>query len=140
MTERKHFLRFVNGAFVGFAFARGPDAVADAGEDWREVDAEVIDNMRRGIKYRITDDGAGVEPAPLTRDEMAVRVRAKRDLLLEKFDHNESDASKQRLGVELYEKWREYLQKLRDLPQQPGFPDAINWPYEPGKEPPPDES
>ena len=32
-------------------------------------------------------------------------------------------------------RWREYRQRLRDIPDQPGFPDDIVWPEEPGKDP-----
>jgi len=31
-------------------------------------------------------------------------------------------------------RWREYRQRLRDVPQQPGFP-AVIWPTEPERDP-----
>ena len=33
-------------------------------------------------------------------------------------------------------RWRVYRQALRDLPNQEGFPDAIEWPTEPERDPP----
>jgi hypothetical protein len=32
-------------------------------------------------------------------------------------------------------RWREYRQRLRDVPQQPGFPASVEWPAEPEKDP-----
>ena len=32
-------------------------------------------------------------------------------------------------------RWREYRQRLRDVPQQPGFPASVDWPAEPEKDP-----
>lgn len=31
-------------------------------------------------------------------------------------------------------RWREYRQQLRDVPQQPGFPDSVDWPELPARD------
>jgi len=37
----------------------------------------------------------------------------------------------QEAGEEVPQEWREYRQALRDIPEQPGFPDNIDWPAAP---------
>lgn len=38
------------------------------------------------------------------------------------------------LSEEKREEWSEYRQALRDIPQQPNFPENIVWPTEPSKD------
>jgi hypothetical protein len=67
-----------------------------------------------------------VPPAPPTPTEAAY---AKRDILLQQSDWTQlpdvplTEAQRQA--------WVAYRQSLRDVPQQPGFPDNIVWPVAP---------
>ena len=56
-------------------------------------------------------------------------IRIKRNELLTETDwvvvkHNE-------LGTPIPQKWLDYRQALRDIPDQTGFPEEIDWPQEP---------
>ena len=60
---------------------------------------------------------------------LAVDIRARRDALLEKTDKTQiPDAD---ISEECREEYRTYRRLLRDIPEQPDFPYAINWPDEP---------
>ena len=82
-------------------------------------------------------DGAvyTVTVEPLTADDLAQRtaskaaeVRADRNARLTACDWTQlGDFPKANQGA-----WKQYRQALRDLPAQAGFPEAVNWPTEPG--------
>jgi hypothetical protein len=54
-------------------------------------------------------------------------VRSRRNDLLAATDWTHAADSPQATK----DKWAAYRQALRDIPQQPGFPDNINWPTQP---------
>jgi len=56
--------------------------------------------------------------------------RTLRDRLLSQCDWVVTKA--QESGEEVPKEWREYRQALRDITEQPGFPDNIDWPAAPG--------
>jgi hypothetical protein len=58
-------------------------------------------------------------------------IREKRRTLLEVSDWTDTLSSKERLGEQLYTAWMVYRQALRDIPEQPGFPVAVQWPVAP---------
>jgi len=64
-------------------------------------------------------------PAALARD-----IRARRAKLLNACDWVVSRAAE--AGQPVPPEWAAYRQALRDVPLQPGFPDAIEWPALPG--------
>lgn len=62
----------------------------------------------------------------MTDNGKQIIERAKRDFLLEKSDWTQvADVPVDKAA------WAEYRQKLRDLPNQPGWPSEINWPKKP---------
>ena len=66
-----------------------------------------------------------VEDAPMTEEE----ARAERDRLLDETDWTQVlDAP---ISPESREAFRVYRQALRDVPEQAGFPEAIEWPVMP---------
>ena len=68
----------------------------------------------------------------LAQDEtqkIADEVRDRRDKLLEACDY--LMALDYPLSTAAREQWRAYRQALRDIPQQEGFPDNIEWPQKP---------
>lgn len=76
---------------------------------------------------RIIADGDGY-PVAIDRDvaELAEMMRAKRDALLSASDWTQvADAPVDRTA------WATYRHALRDVPDQPGFPNAIEWPVAP---------
>lgn len=71
----------------------------------------------------------------LERQAQSSEVRAQRDRLLADTDWIVTKAIEQNaqdgLGVQIPVVWLDYRQALRDIPQQPGFPDNVTWPTAP---------
>lgn len=88
------------------------------------IEGNFPDNKYRienGVPVEIPDKNAGVGEMP---QDFAVRIeRAKR---LNASDWTQlPDANVDVLA------WQAYRQALRDVPQQPGFPDNVEWPVPP---------
>ena len=85
------------------------------------IDDEIIplsDDERAEFEAR---DAAGIDPA-----FVAHQVRAQRNALLMSSDWTQvADAPVNRSA------WAVYRQALRDVPQQAGFPNVIEWPVAP---------
>jgi len=62
--------------------------------------------------------------------QRAVEVRGQRDRLLAECDHIAIRASERK--QEVPRSWCYYRQALRNIPEQPGFPDHVKWPQRPG--------
>lgn len=60
-------------------------------------------------------------------------VTAKRNQLLQESDWTELPSARERLGEEMYQKWMDYRQALRDVTKQPD-PLNIVWAVKPGQE------
>lgn len=81
------------------------------------------------IGWTLTESGEWINPNPPTPRDQAVWARHIRSRLLEKsdkymvLDYPITDQAR--------EQWRQYRQALRDITQQPGFPDTIEWPVQP---------
>ena len=77
---------------------------------------------------------AHVNPV-ITDEQLAATARAQRDALLDQFTWRyERHAREARLGIETTDSLLEldaYAQALADVPQQEGFPSAIDWPEVP---------
>lgn len=75
-------------------------------------------------------DGERVVPRQFSTTELEQRVRNNRDKLLKSVDAISPvywasvDQNKQK-------EWIDYRQGLLDVPQQPGFPDKVEWPSKP---------
>jgi hypothetical protein len=66
-------------------------------------------------------------PNKPTIEELAASVRRQRDALIAKTDWTQAADVPQATK----DKWAPYRQALRDVPQQAGFPDNIQWPSKP---------
>jgi hypothetical protein len=62
-------------------------------------------------------------------DDLAGEVRFRRDFLL--CDTDWMFMVGDRPEPTNIQAWRDYRQALRDIPQQPGFPENIQWPTKP---------
>jgi len=60
-----------------------------------------------------------------------IKKRTERNDLLMKSDWIELPSAVSRLSQAQVDSWLEYRQKLRDVPQQQGFPENIIWPTVP---------
>lgn len=68
-------------------------------------------------------------PEPDPTEELAKEARAQRDKLLAETDWTQVlDAP---ISAESREAYRVYRQALRDVPEQEGFPERVQWPVEP---------
>lgn len=90
---------------------------------------EVAVNDEDGNKVATTVE-AIPEPTPEElKERKATEVRAKRDYLLNKTDYLVSGDYP--ISAEDLAKVKAYRQELRDLPEQEGFPETVEWPTEP---------
>ena len=69
------------------------------------------------------------EVARLIAEQPAKEARAKRDRLLTESDWVTIRATER--GDPVPTEWQTYRQALRDIPDQTGFPEEIDWPQEP---------
>jgi len=74
---------------------------------------------------------AHLNPVP-SAEELDAAARFKRDTLLAASDWVTLRAIES--GEDVSEEWASYRQALRDVPQQVGFPQTINWPTAPENE------
>lgn len=72
------------------------------------------------------------EPEQPTADQLADIARAERDRLIEsvrwRIERHNDELALGREPTEPLEPLLQYVQDLRDVPQQTGFPEAISWP------------
>ncbi len=66
-------------------------------------------------------------PAPPTSEELAFFARSERDRMLAASDWTQLPDNPQSLK----DTWAPYRQALRDITDQPGFPETIDWPVAP---------
>ncbi len=105
----------------------------DAVEISSEEHASMLRGQAEGME--IVADSKGrpslrPRPAP-TELELADCARAERDILLKESDWVALHAMEARESVPA--KWEAYRKALRDVPQQAGFPNDIEWPEKPEK-------
>lgn len=91
---------------------------------WRDKDAAVV-APQVGATGTLVDTGSYESP------EDMVRTRRDRELALSDW----AVLPDSPLNPAARDVWIEYRQLLRDVPQQPGFPDSIVWPLSPSQEP-----
>jgi hypothetical protein len=68
-----------------------------------------------------------IPPPPLSKEEMEAEIRAKRDILLVETDWTQLPD----VPTSTRERWASYRQSLRDITDQPGFPETVVWPTKP---------
>lgn len=64
-------------------------------------------------------------------DMASTEAKNKRDELLLQSDWTELQGAQHRMGVNLFMRWQDYRQALRDITKQSGFPLNIIWPEKP---------
>lgn len=78
------------------------------------------------------------EPEPPTLEDLADNTRAKRDRLIEsvrwRIERHNDELALGREPTEPLEPLLQYVQALRDVPQQAGFPEVVEWPDMPSVE------
>ena len=71
-----------------------------------------------------------IDPAKLT-EKIATEARAERDRLLADSDKHTLADRWAAMSAAQQTAWATYRQALRDVPEQPGFPQSIQWPIKP---------
>ena len=82
-----------------------------------------------GNAVAIDESLVKAEVARLIAEQPAKEARAKRDRLLTESDWVTIRATD--TGDPVSTEWQTYRQALRDIPEQTGFPEEIDWPQEP---------
>lgn len=100
----------------------------------------IIDGQGSGKVIKWKEDATPylAEPDPPTSEELAARVRAERDSKiqainwrLERYERQKAIGLKTADTDDWYNAALHYLQDLRDVPKQKGFPEHIQWPKKP---------
>lgn len=81
----------------------------------------------RELYHRIKEDGNISPYVPPSKEVIESQERSKRNQLLIQSDWSQLPD----VPEEIKSKWAEYRQKLRDIPDQEGFPYDIKWPVKP---------
>lgn len=132
---------FYSQSASGFydAAIHGNNIPADAVEITQEQHAALLQGQSEGKVIAADENGYPflVDPPQPTADQLADTARAERDRLIESFRWRiERHKDEIDLGLEPTEPLEpllQYVQDLRDVPQQEGFPEAIEWPELPAE-------
>jgi hypothetical protein len=95
------------------------------GEQQAVISASTSVDMTGG-----TDANIKIDPAKLT-EKIATEARAERDRLLADSDKHTLADRWAAMSAAQQTAWATYRQALRDVPEQPGFPQSIQWPIKP---------
>jgi len=87
----------------------------------------VMDETRPSIDHKCQDDGDGTGTWVLDTDYIGEEVRTDRNKLLLECDYTVLSDSQ----VDDQAAWVTYRQSLRDITDQVGFPETIDWPDRP---------
>ena len=111
--------------------------VANLAEDTPQVFHDIAEKLKGMTELKGAALEAHLNPVPTT-EQLAATARAERDRLIESVRWRiERYSDEIALGIEPTEPLEpllQYAQDLRDVPQQAGFPEAVEWPHMPSVE------
>lgn len=116
------------------------DLPADALPITPEQHKAVLDQLSEGLVLAATPDGQplAVEPPPPSEADLASRARSQRDgrieavqWIVQRHQSEMALALATTLDAAAYLELQQYVQQLRDVPSQAGFPLSIDWPPPP---------
>lgn len=115
------------GKITGFYVIDHPNAV-EAPTPFLQID-EVLYNLclKNSYNFIVNGEPTYVPPPPPTEEQLEAGVRYKRNYLLQESDWTQLPD----VPYETKSAWAEYRQKLREVPDQPGFPREVVWPVAP---------
>lgn len=94
-----------------------------------------IQTPKDGLTKITEQEALELTNPPLTTEQIAEQVRAERDAKIEAVRWRiERHKDELELGIPLTEPLEpllQYTQALRDVPQQEGFPESVEWPEQP---------
>lgn len=94
-----------------------------------DADGSQDEFIQEGLTAISESEAKAIASPTTTVDEIAAEVRAKRDRLL--FESDWVVTRSVETGDPVPSAWLAYRQALRDIPEQEGFPQTINWPTAP---------
>ena len=112
----------------------GDNIPADAVEITKEQHAALMQGQFEGKVIAADENGypALQDPPQPTADQIAETARAERDRLIEsvrwRIERHSDELALGSEPTEPLEPLLQYVQALRDVPQQAGFPEAVEWP------------
>ena len=112
----------------------GDNIPTDAVEITEAKHAAMLESQSQGKRIVADEKGYPVlqDPPQPTTEQLADTARAERDRLVESVRWRiERHSDELALGIEPTEPLEpllQYAQDLRDVPQQEGFPEAVEWP------------
>ena len=115
----------------------GDNMPDDAVEISAEQHAALLQGQSEGKVIAADENGYPIlqDPPQPTADQMADTARAKRDRLIEsvrwRIERHNDELALGSEPTEPLEPLLQYVQALRDVPQQSGFPGDIDWPVNP---------
>lgn len=126
------------GGFYDHAI-HGDNIPDDAVEITQEQHAALLQGQSDGRLITADENGFPilVDPPGPTPEQLSARARAKRDTKLTATNwlverhREEQETGTTTLTAQEYSDLLAYRQALRDVPQQAGFHEAINWPVAP---------
>ncbi len=111
----------------------GDNIPAGAVEITTEEHAALLEGQAAGKRIVADENGFPVladPPAP-TDEELEFRARAERDRLIRETVDTVNAIRWSAMSAAEQSAWTEYRQALLDVPEQPGFPNDIQWPIAP---------
>jgi len=82
------------------------------------------------IGWTLTEAGEWIDPKAPVRWTREQGIRNRRDYYLKSSDYIMTTDFP--ISQEVLAQWKEYRQSLRDITNQPGFPNEVVWPTKPG--------
>lgn len=122
---------------VDFGFYLEKEGLKSYTEMSNEEHMKIMDGQARGkvITFAATGQPSLIDPPPPSMEELADKVRQQRDTKiaaiqwrLDRYRNQQSAGLKTDDDADWYLAALLYVQALRDVPTQPGFPADVNWP------------
>lgn len=82
--------------------------------------------IKPGLTPISEQEAMAIANPPPSTEQLAAQARAQRDVLLAESDFSQLPDAPVNSAA-----WATYRQALRDVPEQPGFPQTIEWPVKP---------
>ena len=124
------------GGFYDTAI-HGDNIPADAVEITKEQHAALLEGQSQGKVISADKNGKPSlkDPPPPTTEQLADTARAERDRLIEsvrwRIERHNDELALGSEPTEQLEPLLQYVQALRDVPRQAGFPGDVDWPVQP---------
>ena len=131
------FTFFRNGAAVASSTGNDDAIFEPDYQDCVLVEGKAYDNRwfyQNGEVHPVPPAPSGMDTFDYATGAWVVsepKILERRNTLLAESDWTDTASAPARLGQATYDAWQTYRQALRDIPQQPGYPNNVVWPTPP---------